>query len=98
MKTKAIAKRLKGKMCRSKVYEHLRLFFYHQEFLKWLKSSIGKELSAIDGNFSKRWRYIHQFEDISPEGNANLSKSLHQIYDARFEISDEDILDLFEFN
>lgn len=95
MKTEKIIKKLKGKIRKSKIYEHLKTFFYREEFLKWLKNQNNTETSTLDGNFQKRWQFILQFEDISPEGNANLSKILHQIYNSQFEISDEDLIDIF---
>ena len=95
MKTKKIIKKLKGKIKKSKIYEHLKTFFYREEFLKWLKNQSYTKNSALDGNFKKRWQFILQFEDISPEGNANLSNTLHQIYNSQFDISDEDLIDIF---
>lgn len=62
MKTIIIIDRFKNKVGKSKIYEHLRLFFYREEFLQWYKKYVNNELSPLDGNFKERWQFILDFE------------------------------------
>jgi len=68
---KDIALKMKNKIGRSKVYEHLRFFFYNEIFSKWLENKTEQELSELNGFLPKRWALALRFEDIETNLEAN---------------------------
>lgn len=64
IESKKIIKKMKGKIGRSKIYEHIKFFFYSHEYLKLVENKTEQELSAINGFPSKSWAKILDYEGI----------------------------------
>ena len=70
MKILDIERIINKKIKKSKIAEILNYFFYWNEFCIWLQNQNNKEISELDGNFKKRWKFILEFEKgyTSPKG------------------------------
>ena len=61
---KKIIKKLQSKIKQTKIYEHVKTFFYVDDFLKWLESKQNKPIHMLNEKTSKRWRKIIAFEGL----------------------------------
>lgn len=62
LKPKQIAKILKNKIKKSKIYEIKNYFYYALDFIEYLKKHIINGFEHFDGIFNKQWKKVLNFE------------------------------------
>ena len=64
LNNRRIIKKLKTKIKQTKVYEHIKTFFYIDDFLRWLESEQNKPIQRLNEKIRKRWQKIIDFESL----------------------------------